>query len=198
MSELAAALEAVLFAAGRAVPTDDLARAAGEAPDTVRETLAEMQEKWKNETRGTELIRLEDSWQMCTKKEYYPQLIALELNPKKPRLTDVLLETLSVIAYRQPVTKAEIESIRGVNSDHAVNRLISFGLVEEVGRAKMPGRPILLGTTEEFLRAFGVASKDDLPEISPAKEEDFREEAEKEADEEAAAEKDQDEAKPEH
>jgi segregation and condensation protein B len=128
-----------------------------------------------------EIIELDGAWQMCTRKEYYPQLITLELTPKKPHLTDVVMETLSVIAYKQPVTKAEIERIRGVNSDHAVNKLIEYHLVTELGRAKQPGRPILFGTTQDFLRAFGVSSPDTLPEISPVTVADFREEAEAEA-----------------
>lgn len=139
------------------------------------------EERWNSEDHGTEIIELEDSFQMCTRREFYPELITLELNPQKPRLSEAALETLSVIAYKQPVTKAEIERIRGVNSDHAVNRLIEFNLVRELGRAKQPGRPILFGTTQEFLRLFGVSSKDDLPEINPEMEEEFKEEAEKEA-----------------
>ena len=116
-----------------------------------------------------------------SKTDFYDALIALELAPKKPKLTDVMLETLSVIAYKQPVTKSEVERIRGVNSDHAINRLIEYRLVKELGRAKLPGRPILFGTTEEFLRRFGVASSEDLPDINPVKLEDFRAEAESEA-----------------
>ena len=118
---------------------------------------------------------------MCTDPSFYDMLIRLELQPRKPTLTDVLLETLSVIAYKQPVTKAEIERIRGVNSDHAVNRLVEYGLVKELGRAKLPGRPVLFGTTQEFLRRFDVSSTEDLPEISAVKLEDFRAEAESEA-----------------
>ena len=91
---------------------------------------------------------------MCTKKEYYECLIRLALHPKKPALTDVMLETLSIIAYKQPVTKAEIEKIRGVKCDHAINKLVEYELVKELGRLDAPGRPILLGTTEEFLRCF--------------------------------------------
>ena len=91
------------------------------------------------------------------------------------------METLSIIAYRQPVTKAEIEKIRGVKCDHAVNKLIEYGLVQELGRLDAPGRPLLFGTTEEFLRDFGISSKDNLPEISPVLLEDFKEEAEAEA-----------------
>lgn len=179
--KLEAAIEAVLFAEGHAVPVNDIARALETDTETIHAAVQDMQKRWLKEERGTEIVRLEDSYQMRTRKEFYPQLIRLELNPQKPRLTDVLLETLSVIAYRQPVTKAEIERIRGVNSDHAVNRLIEYHLVEEVGRAKQPGRPILFGTTREFLRCFGVSSKDSLPDISPVKLEDFREEAEEEA-----------------
>ena len=136
---------------------------------------------YDEEGRGIRIIRLEDAYQMCTNPDFYDALIALELAPKKPRLTEVMLETLSVIAYKQPVTKSEVERIRGVNSDHAINRLIEYRLVKELGRAKLPGRPILFGTTEEFLRRFGVSSSEDLPEINPVKLEDFRAEAESEA-----------------
>ena len=92
-------------------------------------------------------------------------------------LTDVLLETLSIIAYRQPVTKLEIEKIRGVKSDHAVNKLVEYGLVEEKGRMEAPGRPLLFGTTEEFLRKFSVQSLDELPSLNEEQIEQFKEEA---------------------
>ena len=92
-----------------------------------------------------------------------------------------MLETLSIIAYKQPVTKAEIEKIRGVKCDHAVNKLVEYGLVQELGRLNAPGRPLLFGTTEEFLRDFGIASQDNLPEINPVVLEDFKEEAAAEA-----------------
>lgn len=182
-----AAVEALLFATGRAVGTDELALSCGIRADEMRRIVRNLAGKWNREERGTCIIELDDSWQMCTRKEYYPQLIALELHPRKPKLTEVLLETLAVIAYRQPVTKAEIERIRGVNSDHAVNRLVEFRLVTELGRAKLPGRPILFGTTREFLRIFGMNSREALPDISPLEMEDFREEAEKEAGEETPA-----------
>ena len=105
------------------------------------------------------------------------------MQPKKPALTDVMLETLSIIAYKQPVTKAEIEKIRGVKCDHAINKLVEYELVRELGRLDAPGRPILFGTTEEFLRSFGVASTEELPMISPDKIEDFKKEAQEEANE---------------
>ena len=97
-------------------------------------------------------------------------------------LTDVMLETLSIIAYKQPVTRMEIEKIRGVKCDHAVNKLMEYGLVQELGRLDAPGKPILFGTTEEFLRTFGVESSEELPVIDPVQMEDFKAEAEEEID----------------
>ena len=107
--------------------------------------------------------------------------IRLVRQPRKINLSDVVLETLSIIAYKQPVTRAQIEKIRGVSCDHAINRLLEYGLICEAGRLDAPGRPILFGTTEEFLRHFGTDSLDDLPRISPVKVEDFKTEAEEEA-----------------
>ncbi len=180
-SRLKGALEAILFTTGDAEPVSGLAKALCVSEDAVNHAAALLAEEYEEAGRGISLIKLENSWQMCTSKTFYPALISYELTPKKPKLTEVQMETLSVIAYRQPVTKSEIERIRGVNSDHAVNKLIEYNLVTELGRAKTPGRPALFGTTDEFLRAFDVSSKDDLPAINPVKLEDFREEAEKEA-----------------
>ena len=117
---------------------------------------------------------------MCTKKETYEYLIRVAKQPKKYVLTDVLLETLSIIAYKQPVTKLEVEKIRGVKSDHAVNKLVEYNLVSECRRLDAPGKPILFGTTEEFLRRFSVQSVDDLPGVNPEQMESFKEEAEEE------------------
>ena len=180
-NEIKAALEAVLFTTGKAESTADLAKALETDRDIIIEAIHELSDAYVREGRGIRIIELEDAWQMCTNPDYYDVLIRLELQPKKPRLTDVQLETLSVIAYRQPVTKAEIERIRGVNSDRAVNKLVEFNLVRELGRAKLPGRPILFGTTEEFLRCFGVSSKAELPDINRVVLEDLRAQAESEA-----------------
>ena len=117
---------------------------------------------------------------MCTKPEMYEYLIKIAKQPKKRVLTDVLLETLSIIAYKQPVTRTEIEKIRGVSCDHAVNKLVEYNLVKELGRLDAPGRPLLFGTTEEFLRSFGVSSIDDLPVLSSVQIEEFKQEAEAE------------------
>ena len=127
-----------------------------------------------------EIIELEDSFQLCTRKEYYDTLIKVAKQPKKYVLTDVQLEVLSIIAYKQPVTRQEVEKIRGVNSDHALNRLVEYGLVGEAGRLDAPGRPILFGTTEEFLRNFGVRTAEDLPSIQPDLVEEMKSEAEEE------------------
>ena len=126
-------------------------------------------------------MELEQAFQMCTKKEIYEYLIRVAKQPRKYVLTDVMLETLSIVAYKQPVTRLEIEKIRGVKSDHAVNRLIEYGLIEEVGRLDAPGHPILFGTTEEFLRRFSVQTLDELPSINQEQIESFKAEAEDEA-----------------
>ena len=123
---------------------------------------------------------MDDSFQMCTKGKFYENLIRVASAPKKHALTEVVLETLSIIAYKQPVTKIEISKIRGVSSDHAVNRLVEYGLVYEAGRLDAPGRPALFATTEEFLRRFGVGSASDLPSMGPEQEEEIIQEVEAE------------------
>lgn len=164
-SKCVAAMEAILFAMGASVPVASLAAAIGMEEDYTRRLLEEMALSYEKEDRGIRIIALEDSWQMCTKPEHYPELIRIAKEPRRPVLTEVLLETLAIIAYRQPVTKGDIEKIRGVSSDHAVNRLVEYGLVEEAGRLNAPGRPILFATTEEFLRFFGMRSLSDLPAL---------------------------------
>lgn len=175
---LRAAIEAILFAAGDAVEAGRLAEVLEldrrEMTDILRRTAL----RYEEEDRGIRLVELDGSWQLCTKTEHYEELIRLVKQPKKHALTEVLLETLSIVAYKQPVTKLEIEKIRGVKSDHAVNKLIEYGLIEETGRLDAPGRPILLGTTEEFLRSFGVSSVSELPQASPEELEGMKEEAE--------------------
>ena len=107
-------------------------------------------------------------------------MLKIAKTSRKYTLSDTLLETLSIIAYKQPVTKLDIEKIRGVNCDHAVNRLVEFDLVKELGRLDAPGRPLLFGTTEQFLRSFGVKSLEELPEINPVQLEEFKVQAEEE------------------
>ncbi len=181
-----AAVEAVLFSTGSAVEKDKLCKALGseEKPYNKKELellVKEMMAEYDAEDRGIRLIEVGDKYQLCTKNEYYDILSSIVNMPKKHVLTDVLLETLSIIAYKQPVTRAEIEKIRGVSCSHAVNRLMEYNLVDEVGRLDAPGHPILFGTTDDFLRSFGIASMDELPSISPDKIADFKKQAEEEA-----------------
>lgn len=173
-------IEAILFAMGEAVELSCIAKAIQQDNATTRKIVRDMMLDYQKEDRGIHIIELEDSFQLCTKREYYDSLIRIAAQPKKPTLTDVMLETLSIIAYKQPVTKAEIEKIRGVKCDHAINKLMDYDLVRELGRLDAPGRPILLGTTEEFLRCFGVQGLEDLPEMDPVQMEDFKAEAEEE------------------
>lgn len=175
-----AVIEAVLFTMGESVETAKLAAAIEQDVSTTVKLMHNLMDRYEAEDRGIKIIELGDSFQLCTKPETYEYLIKVAAQPKKQVLTDVLLETLSIIAYKQPITKQEIEGIRGVSCDHAVNKLVEYGLVDEVGRLDAPGRPILFGTTESFLRSFGVRNVDELPVISQDKVEDFRKEAESE------------------
>ena len=177
-----AAIEAILFAMGDSVELSRLAQALELSAEEVRERIEEMADAYEAEDRGIRILRLEDSYQLCTKKEYYETLIRIARIPRKLQLTDVLMETLAIIAYKQPVTKLEIEKIRGVKCDHAVNRLVEYELVTELGRLDAPGRPILFGTSENFLRHFGIDSIEDLPGIDPVRKEYFLIEAEREVD----------------
>ncbi len=176
-----AIIEALLFTMGDSVEIGRLAVTIGHDEETTKKIIHNLMDKYAEEDRGIQIIELENSYQMCTKKEMYEYLILLAAQPKKQVLTDVLLETLSIIAYKQPITKIEIEKIRGVKSDHAVNKLVEYNLVCELGRKDAPGRPLLFGTTEDFLRCFGVQSLDDLPILSQDKMEEFKTEAEQEA-----------------
>jgi segregation and condensation protein B len=145
--------------------------------------LDELAADYDDPERGIKLMELDGSYQLCTKTEFYEELIKIAKMPKRYVLTDVQLETLSIIAYKQPVTKLEIENIRGVSSDHVVNRLVEYNLVQEVGRLDAPGRPMLFGTTEEFLRSFGVHSLDELPTLQSDRIEEFKRQAEEEVEE---------------
>lgn len=176
----AAAIEAVLFTMGRSVELKQLAAAIEQDEKTAKSIVSDLKSRYDKEKRGMQIIELEDSFQMCTRVEYYENLIRVASTPKKQVLTDVVLETLSIIAYKQPVTKMEIEKIRGVKSDHAVNRLIEYNLVYEVGRLDAPGRPALFATTEEFLRRFGVGSTHELPQVNPVRLDEFKAEVEDE------------------
>ena len=180
ITKLQSAIEAILFTMGDSVELSKIAYAIGHDEKTTEKVLHQLMDKYNEEDRGIRIIELDGSFQMCTKKEMYDYLIRIAKQPKRHVLTDVLLETLSIIAYKQPVTKLEIEKIRGVKSDHAVNKLVEYNLVEEKGRLDAPGRPLLFGTSEEFLRRFGIQSTEELPNLNSEQIETFKAEAEEE------------------
>ena len=175
-----AIIEAILFTMGESVELEKIAEAIELDKKKTKAILEQMMEHYKDSSIGLQIMELDGAYQMCSKPEMYEYLIKIAKQPKRRVLTDVLLETLSIIAYKQPVTKAEIEKIRGVSCDHAINKLIEYSLVCELGRLDAPGRPILFGTTEEFLRSFGVNSLDNLPVLNPVQIEEFKQEAEAE------------------
>ena len=176
-----AVLEAILFTMGESVEISRLADVIEEDRKVTKDILMEMKEEYQTENRGIELIELDNSVQLCTKNDMYEYLVKIAKTPRQYVLSDTVLETLSIIAYKQPVTKLDIERIRGVSCDFAVNKLLDFDLIREIGRMDAPGRPMLFGTTEQFLRSFGVKSLEELPELNPVQLEEFKEQAEAEA-----------------
>lgn len=179
--KLQSVLEGILFTMGDSVEPEIIAGALKIDKKQVVEQLERMKKEWQEEGRGIRLAELDGAYQMCTAPETYEYLIRIAKQPKKLVLTEVLLETLAIIAYKQPITKSEIEKIRGVSCDHAVSKLVEYQLVTELGRMDAPGRPMLFGTTEEFLRSFGVASIEELPVLDPTQVEEFKQQAEAEA-----------------
>ena len=158
-------LEALLFSLGRTVSPEEMAICLHMGVDGAELAAERLRKKYEERQGGLLIRKLEGKYQMVSHPKTYDALIRVVKQSRKPVLSDVHLETLSIIAYCQPVTKAEVERIRGVKSDHAVNRLVEFGLIEEVGRLDAPGRPVLFGTTEEFLTRFGVDSLSSLPSL---------------------------------
>ncbi len=175
-----AIIEGILFAMGESVELSRLAEVLEVSQEEIRDILHGMMKRYEAENRGIEIMEIENAVQMCTKKEMYEYLIKIARQPKRHVLTDVLLETLSIIAYKQPITRLEIEKIRGVSCAHAVNKLMEYNLVCELGRLDAPGRPLLFGTTEEFLRSFGVQSIEELPVPDQDQLEEFKQQAEEE------------------
>lgn len=175
-----AVIESVLFAMGDSVEISRLADVIEEDLRTTKKILTELEQDYADSGRGIELVRFEDSVQLCTKADMYEYLIKIAKAPRKMVLTDTVIETLSIIAYKQPVTRVEIERVRGVSCDHAINKLLEYDLIMELGRLDAPGRPLLFGTTEQFLRCFGVKSLEELPEMSTVQLEEFKQQAEAE------------------
>ena len=177
---LKAAVEAILFAKGESVESKDIITALECTEEEFAEALDALKTDYARADRGIQIVKLENAIQLRTKEEFYDDLIKITNVPKKQSLTDAALETLSIVAYKQPVTRLDVEKIRGVNSDSSLNKLVEYGFITEVGRLDAPGRPLLFGTTEQFLRSFGVKSIEDLPQMNPDVLEDFKAQAEKE------------------
>ena len=163
------ALEAVLFSLGEAVEIERLAQALEVREDEVRDAFYNLKSKYEKENRGIKLIEIDGSVQMCSNPDYFECIKRVTQIEKQAGLSSAALETLSIIAYNQPVTKGTIEFIRGVDCTYSVTRLLERGFIDELGRAETPGRPILYGTTMEFLRCFGLKSLEELPPL-PEKE----------------------------
>lgn len=180
--ELQAAVEAILFTMGESVEISAIAKALEVKSTRVRQILKRLQKKYESPSRGIMLQQFEDAVQMSTKPEQYENLIKIAKVPKKMTLSDSVIETLSIVAYKQPITKIEVEGIRGVSCDYAINKLLEYDLIKELGRKDAPGRPILFGTTEQFLRSFGVKNLTELPSLNSVQVEEFKEEAEAEVD----------------
>ena len=164
VKEQKAIIEAMLFASGRPVKISEMMSALELARKDVEILLSQMRLEY-DEKRGIEIIKINDTYQMCTKKELYEYVYPLIDNRAKPNLSNAALETLAIIAYNPNITRAEIESVRGVNSDGTMYKLLEYGLIKESGKADAPGRPMMYKVTDEFLKVFGYTSMDDLPEL---------------------------------
>ena len=165
INQIKAVIEAILFAAGRPVTKNEIMLALEISKEDIENIVKSMQEEYKNENRGIELIKIDDSYQLCTKKELHQYIYPVLDKRNKPNLSNAALETLAIVAYNPKITRAEIESIRGVSADACVYKLLEYGLIEEAGKIDLPGKPMSYKTTNEFLRMFGYSSLEELPEL---------------------------------
>ena len=156
-------IEAILFSAGRIVTEEELIISLEISKEQIQDIVKEMQEDYNK--RGIEIIKIENGYQLCTKKEYYDYIYPILDKRAKPNLSTAALETLAIIAYNPRATRAEIEAIRGVNSDGTIYKLLEYGLIEDAGKADLPGRPTTYKTTKEFLKMFGYENLSNLPEL---------------------------------
>ncbi len=163
--KLKGVIEAILFAAGREVNINELMSALELSSEEIIELLQELKLDYEKEDRGLDIVRINESYQICTKKEYYEYIYPIFDKRAKPNLSNAALETLAIIAYNPRITRAEIESIRGVNSDGTLYKLLDYNLIEDAGKLDAPGRPVTYKVTSEFLRMFGLESLKELPEL---------------------------------
>ena len=165
LEKIQSIIESILFAAGRMVSIEEIELALEVSRVDLEKILDKMQEEYKVEKRGIELIKLNNGYQLCSKKENYGYIYQIIDKRNKPKLSNAALETLSIIAYNPKISRAEIEAIRGVSVDATIYKLFEYGLIEEAGKLDLPGRPMSYKTTEEFLKMFGYSSLDELPEL---------------------------------
>ena len=158
-------IESILFAAGRAIKIEELQLVLEMPKEDIEKIIFGMQEEYKENTRGIEIVKLDESYQLCTKKENYEYVYQVIDKRNKPKLSNAAMETLAIIAYNPRISRAEIEAIRGVNVDGTMYKLLEYGLIEEAGKLDLPGRPMSYKTTNEFLKLFGYSSLNDLPEL---------------------------------
>ena len=158
-------IEAILFAAGREVKITELMSALEASSEEVITLVESMKEDYKNENRGLQIANVGEAYQLCTKQEYYEYLYTIFDKRNKPNLSQAAIETLAIIAYNPKITRAEIEAIRGVNSDGTIYKLLDYNLIEETGKLDAPGRPGTYGVTSEFLRIFGFNNLNELPDL---------------------------------
>lgn len=179
-TELESILESLLFFAGDSIPSGKLCEVCEAEEITVHMAVYRLNEIYKKTNSGFEIVEVDSGYQMCTSPRNVAYIQKFKQKPTKKLLTQTLLETLAIVAYSQPITKVQIEEIRGVRSEHAVSKLIEYHLIEEVGRLNVIGRPILFGTTNEFLRHFGFKNIDELPKVKEELIERFKKEVEEE------------------
>ena len=158
-------IEAILFAAGREVKITELMSALEESSEEIITLVESMKEDYKSENRGLQIVNVGEAYQLCTKQEYYEYLYTIFDKRNKPNLSQAAIETLAIIAYNPKITRAEIEAIRGVNSDGTIYKLLDYNLIEETGKLDAPGRPGTYGVTSEFLRIFGFNNLNELPDL---------------------------------
>lgn len=178
LTELEAVIEAFLFISGEAVSLGEIAKVVEMDKATTKAMIVSLANKYETDKRGLRIIELDGSYQMCTAPECFEYIRNVMQGEERQGLSQPLLETLAIIAYKQPITKAQIEEIRGVNADHAVNKLLERGLICEAGRQDSPGKPILFETTKAFLRYFGFETLEQLPDMGSSFEKDSKTESE--------------------
>lgn len=165
MMDILSVIEAILFAAGESVPVARLSLILGADEDEVMAAAKELRERYEREQRGMRILQLDDRLQMCSAPEFAPYISKALEQRKPPMLSQPALETLAVVAYFQPVTRAYVDQVRGVDSSYTVSALCERGLIEECGRLEVPGRPAVFRTTDVFLRTMGISSLKELPPL---------------------------------